>query len=224
MLFMESISMLSFFTVVLASYLAGAIPTSIIVGKILRGADFDIRTEGSGNAGGTNVFRVLGWKPGLFVMLVDTLKGFVATFWIAHWQPFGSSNIDPTVLPIICGVAAVVGHIWTVFASFRGGKGVGTATGMIVALYPIAALVCFGIFVGVVYFTRFISLGSMIAATCLPLVLFIGEKYFMHDVPDAMFQFSVALAVLIVYTHRQNLRRLLAGTENRFGQKRSANA
>ncbi len=216
--------MLSFFTVIIVSYLLGSLPTSIIVGKILRGADFDIRTEGSGNAGGTNVFRVLGWKPGLFVMIVDALKGFVATLWIARWQPFGPSHIDETVLPIICGIAAVIGHIWTVFAGFRGGKGVGTATGMIVALYPIAALVCFGIFVGVVYLTRYISLGSMIAATCLPLVLLLGERIFNNKVPDAMFQFSVALTVLIIYTHRQNVRRLLAGTENRFGQKRSANA
>ncbi len=216
--------MLSFFTVVLASYLAGAIPTSIIVGKILRGRDFDIRNEGSGNAGGTNVFRVLGWKPGVFVMLLDAFKGFAATLWVAHWQPFGPSHIDATVLPIICGVAAVIGHIWTVFAGFRGGKGVGTATGMIVALYPIAALVCFVIFVGVVYLTRYISVGSIIAAACLPIVLFLGEKFFMNEVPDAMFQFSVMLTILIIYTHRQNIRRLLAGTENRFGQKRNANA
>lgn len=216
--------MLSFFTVVLTSYLAGAMPTSILVGKILRGADFDIRKEGSGNAGGTNVFRVLGWKPGIFVMLVDAFKGFAATKWIAHWQPFGPSHIDATVLPIICGVAAVIGHIWTVFAGFRGGKGVGAATGMIVALYPIAALVCLVIFVSVVYLTRYVSVGSITAAACLPLVLFIGERFFRSEVPDPMFQFSVALTVLIIYTHRHNIRRLLAGTENRFGQKRNANA
>ncbi len=214
--------MLSFVTVVIVSYLVGSIPTSIIVGKILRGMDFDIRKEGSGNAGGTNVFRVLGWKPGIFVMAVDTLKGFVATLWISRWQPFGPSHIDQSVLPIICGVAAVVGHIWTIFAGFRGGKGVGTAAGMIVALYPIAALLCFAVFVGVVYLTRYISLGSMIAATCLPIVLLLGEKFFRQEVPDAMFQFSLALTVLIFYTHRQNIRRLLAGTENRFGQKRNA--
>lgn len=216
--------MLSFVTVVLASYLAGSIPTSILVGKILRGADFDIRREGSGNAGGTNVFRVLGWKPGLFVMLIDAFKGFAATKWIAHWQPFGASHIDASVLPIICGVAAVVGHIWTVFAGFRGGKGVGTAAGMIVALYPIAALLCAVIFVGVVYLTRYVSVGSITAAACLPLILFVGEKYFRSEVPDPVFQFSMALTVLIIYTHRQNIRRLLAGTENRFGQKRNANA
>ncbi|NUO84168.1 glycerol-3-phosphate 1-O-acyltransferase PlsY [candidate division KSB1 bacterium] len=216
--------MLSFVTVVIVSYLVGSIPTSIIVGKILRGTDFDIRKEGSGNAGGTNVFRVLGWKPGIFVMAFDALKGFAATLWISHWQPFGPSHIDESVLPIICGIAAVVGHIWTIFAGFRGGKGVGTAAGMIVALYPIAALICFAVFVGVVYLTRYISLGSMTAATCLPIVLLLGEKIFRQEVPDAMFQFSLALTVLIFYTHRQNIRRLLAGTENRFGQKRNVSA
>lgn len=216
--------MLSFFTVVFASYLAGAIPTSILVGKMVRGMDFDIRKEGSGNAGGTNVFRVLGWKPGIFVMLMDAFKGFAATKWLAHWQPFGPSHIDATVLPIICGIAAVIGHIWTVFAGFRGGKGVGAATGMIVALYPIAAVVCFVIFVGVVSLTRYVSVGSIAAAACLPIVLFLGERFFRSEVPDPMFQFSIALTVLIIYTHRQNIRRLLAGTENRFGQKRDANA
>ncbi len=214
----------SFFTVVLVSYLVGAIPTSILVGKILRGRDFDIRNEGSGNAGGTNVFRVLGWKPGLFVMLVDALKGFVATLWIARWQPFGSPGINEIALPIICGAVAVLGHIWTIFAGFRGGKGVGTATGMIVALYPVAALVCFGIFVVVVYLTRYISVGSITAAACLPLVLLLGEKLFRKTVALEMLIFSVVLTGIIFYTHRQNIRRLLAGTENRFGQKRNANA
>ncbi|NUM77872.1 glycerol-3-phosphate acyltransferase, partial [candidate division KSB1 bacterium] len=115
--------MLSFLIVLLAGYLVGSFPTAIIVSKILRGKDFDIRTQGSGNAGGTNVFRVLGWQAGLVVMLVDVFKGFVATYWISKWQPFGVPYIDETVMPIITGVAAVLGHIWTVFANFRGGKG-----------------------------------------------------------------------------------------------------
>ncbi len=216
--------MLSFLTVVLASYLAGSFPTSILMGKILRGRAFDIRTQGSGNAGGTNVFRVLGWKPGVLVMLIDAFKGFAATAWISPWQPFGLSPIGADVMPILCGVAAVMGHIWTVFADFRGGKGVGTAAGMIVALYPLAALICLGLFIIVVYFTRYVSLGSLLAAAGLPLILWAGEKIFMKQVPAPMFQFSLVLAVLIFYTHRQNIRRLLAGTENRFGQKREAQA
>jgi glycerol-3-phosphate acyltransferase PlsY len=212
--------MLSLLAAVAVSYIIGAFPTSIIAGKILRGRNFDIRTQGSGNAGGTNVFRVLGWKPGAVVMLIDAFKGFAATAWIAKWQAFGSTPISTEVLPILCGVAAVVGHIWTVFADFRGGKGVGTAAGMIVALYPFAALICFFIFVAVVYWTRYVSLGSLLASACLPLILWLGEKFFMKQVSAPMFQFSLVLVVLIFYTHRQNIRRLLAGTENRFGQKR----
>jgi glycerol-3-phosphate acyltransferase PlsY len=216
--------MLSLLAAVGVSYIIGSFPTSIIVGKILRGRAFDIRTQGSGNAGGTNVFRVLGWKPGVIVMLVDAFKGFAATMWISKWQPFGASSINAEVMPILCGVMAVVGHIWSVFADFRGGKGVGTAAGMIIALYPIAAGICFFIFVAVVYLTRYVSLGSLLAAACLPLVLWLSEKFFMAQVPVPMFQFSLALMVLIFYTHRQNIRRLLAGTENRFGQKRGAQA
>ncbi len=216
--------MFSFLAAVLVSYLVGSIPTSIVAGKAMRGRDFDIRQQGSGNAGGTNVFRVLGWKPGIVVMLIDAFKGFAATLWISKWQPFGPSPIGDEVMPILCGVAAVLGHIWTVFADFRGGKGVGTASGMVVALYPVAALICFVIFVAVVYLTRYVSLGSLLAAACLPLILWLGEKFFRQAVPGPMFQFSLVLVVLIFYTHRQNLRRLLAGTENRFGQKREAQA
>lgn len=214
--------MLSFLIVLLAGYLVGSFPTAIIVSKILRGKDFDIRTQGSGNAGGTNVFRVLGWQAGLVVMLVDVFKGFVATYWISKWQPFGVPYIDETVMPIITGVAAVLGHIWTVFANFRGGKGVGTAAGMIVALYPLAAVVCLLIFIAVVFATRYVSLGSMTAACALPIVLIIGQKIWRQEIPEAHFQFSLAIAFLILYTHRQNIQRLLAGTENRIGKKKPA--
>lgn len=216
--------MLSLLAAMLASYLAGAIPASIIAGKIARGRDFDIRAHGSGNAGGTNVLRVLGWKAGVAVMLIDAFKGFAATLWLSKWQPFGPAPIEAEVMAILCGVAAVIGHVWTVFAGFRGGKGVGTATGMVVALYPVAALICFAVFVAVVYFTRYVSLGSLTASACLPLILWIGEKFFMKHVPAPMFQFSLALVALIFYTHRHNIRRLLAGTENRFGRKSRAQA
>jgi glycerol-3-phosphate acyltransferase PlsY len=214
--------MLSFLIILLAGYLAGSLPTAIIVSKILRGKDFDIRNEGSGNAGGTNVFRVLGWQAGLVVMLVDVFKGFAATRWISQWQPFGAPYIDETVMPIVTGIAAVLGHIWTVFAGFRGGKGVGAAAGMIVALYPLAALVCLVIFVAVVFATRYVSLGSMIAACALPVVLLAGQKMWRQEIPEAHFQFSLAIAFLILFTHRQNIQRLLAGTENRIGSKKPA--
>ncbi|MDZ7266985.1 MAG: glycerol-3-phosphate 1-O-acyltransferase PlsY [candidate division KSB1 bacterium] len=214
--------MLSFLLVLFAAYLAGSFPTAILVGRLLRGSDFDIRNEGSGNAGGTNVFRVLGWQAGLAVMLVDVFKGFAATHWISRWQPLGTPHIDATVLPIVAGVAAVLGHIWTVFAGFRGGKGVGTAAGMILALYPLAALVCLVIFIVVVYATRYVSLGSMLAAVSLPVVLLLVQKFTRQEIPEAHFQFSLALAFLIVFTHRKNIQRLLAGTENRLGGRKPA--
>jgi glycerol-3-phosphate acyltransferase PlsY len=214
--------MLTLIAVLLLGYLVGSFPTAILVGKLVRGWDFDIRREGSGNAGGTNVFRVLGWKPGLIVTLVDVFKGVAATQWVSQWQPFGSGYVDATVMPILTGLAAVCGHIWTVFADFRGGKGVGTAGGMIIALYPIAAIICLAIFIVVVFFTRYVSLGSMIAALSLPVVLLLMQELFKNEVPDALFQFSLLVGVLIVFTHRKNIRRLIEGTENRFGKPRPA--
>ncbi|MDZ7289465.1 MAG: glycerol-3-phosphate 1-O-acyltransferase PlsY [candidate division KSB1 bacterium] len=209
--------------VIALGYLLGSIPSAVIVGKIVRGWDFDIRNEGSGNPGGTNVFRVLGWKPALVVTFVDVFKGVVATLWVPTWQPFGTAYVDATVLPILTGLAAVCGHIWTVFAGFRGGKGVGTAGGMIIALYPVAAVICLVIFVVVIYATRYVSVASMTAALSLPIVLWLMQEFFDQDVPDALFLFSMLVSILIVFTHRKNIRRLIEGTENRFGKPRTAN-
>lgn len=213
--------MLTLIAVLLLGYLVGSFPTAILAGKVLRGWDFDIRSEGSGNAGGTNVFRVLGWKPGLFVTLVDVFKGMAATLWVSQWQPFGTAYIDVTVMPILAGLAAVCGHIWTVFAGFSGGKGVGTAGGMIIALYPIAAVICLAVFVSVVFLTRYVSVGSIVAALSLPIVLALMQVWFQQDIPDAFFEFSILVSVLIVFTHRKNIRRLIEGTENRFGKPRT---
>jgi glycerol-3-phosphate acyltransferase PlsY len=211
--------MLTLIAVLILGYLVGSFPTAILAGKVLRGWDFDIRNEGSGNAGGTNVFRVLGWKPGLFVTLVDVFKGMAATLWVSKWQPFGTAYIDVTVMPILAGLAAVCGHIWTMFAGFRGGKGVGTAGGMIIALYPIAAVICLAVFVSVVYLTRYVSVGSIIAALSLPMVLALMQVWFQQDIPDALFEFGALVSVLIIFTHRKNIRRLIEGTENRFGKR-----
>ncbi|HDI51207.1 MAG TPA: glycerol-3-phosphate 1-O-acyltransferase, partial [Bacteroidetes bacterium] len=160
--------MLTLIVIVLLSYLVGSIPTSIIVGKILRG--IDIREYGSGNAGATNTFRVLGWKAGVFVIAVDIGKGVFATLVISKLNLTGVPLLASTLLQIIAGVSAVCGHIWTVFAGFRGGKGVSTAAGMIIALYPIAFLICIAIFTIVLFTTRYVSVSSMIAAVSLPIV------------------------------------------------------
>ncbi len=206
--------MLSLLVIIVLSYLVGSIPTAIIVSKSFYG--FDIRTRGSKNAGGTNVFRVLGWKPGLIVMLIDVAKGIFATLVISKIV------IDPipisvlVLVQLIAGMAAITGHIWTIFANFKGGKGVGTAAGVFIALYPIAILICFAIWLGLVLTTRIVAVGSMIAAISLPIVLFIMKNNFQVEVNSILFGLSIILALLIVFTHRSNIKRLIAGTENRF--------
>jgi glycerol-3-phosphate acyltransferase PlsY len=149
-------------------YLLGAIPTAIIMGKALRG--IDIREHGSGNAGGTNVFRVLGWKPGVAVILIDILKGLIATVFAAKIT-LTALPVEHVYLQLLAGLSAIVGHIRTVFAGFRGGKGVGTAAGMMFGLFPVAASICLISFLVIAFSTRYVSLASITAAVALPLVM-----------------------------------------------------
>ncbi|RKY83306.1 acyl-phosphate glycerol 3-phosphate acyltransferase [candidate division KSB1 bacterium] len=210
--------MLTLIVIVLLSYLVGSIPTSIIVGKILRG--IDIREYGSGNAGATNTFRVLGWKAGVFVIAVDIGKGIFATLVISKLNLTGVPLLASTLLQIIAGVSAVCGHIWTVFAGFRGGKGVSTAAGMIIALYPIAFLICIAIFTIVLFTTRYVSVSSMIAAVSLPIVFVVLQQIGHQPVSSPLLVLSLIMAGLIIFTHRANIRRLLNGTENRIRRLR----
>jgi glycerol-3-phosphate acyltransferase PlsY len=207
--------MYSLIVIILLSYLVGSFPTSIVTGRLLR--RIDIREHGSGNAGGTNVFRVLGWKAGLFVALVDVGKGMLATLLISKIR-IDAVLLDIMLVQIIAGVAAVIGHIWTIMAKFKGGKGVATGGGMIIALFPWAALICFFIFITIVLLTRYVSVGSMAATSALPLALIIMDRVFGITVPPAGYIFSILVALLIFYTHRANIRRLINGTENRFNK------
>jgi len=151
--------------IVILSYLAGSIPVSIIISKAVKG--IDIREHGSGNAGGTNVMRVLGWKYGLSVIILDALKGAFAVVVIARlfYGPLPFENVSPfddfTLVQIIAGVAAVIGHIWTIFAGFKGGKGIATALGMLLMLVTIDMLIAVGVFIIVVSISRYVSLGSI---------------------------------------------------------------
>jgi glycerol-3-phosphate acyltransferase PlsY len=197
-------------------YLVGSFPTSIIVSKLARG--IDIRQHGSGNAGGTNVFRVLGWKYGVLVMLVDVFKGFAATYWISRMMPV---PVSLEVMQILSGLAAIIGHIWTIFAGFRGGKGVGTAAGMLLALYPLVFVICLAIFAILVLITHIVSISSMSAAIALPAALSIVKYGLDRPVATPLYVFSFFAAALIIFTHRSNIKRLLNGTENRFGKKKS---
>lgn len=210
--------------VLLISYLIGSIPTSIIATKIAKAGD--IRNFGSGNAGGTNVLRMLGWKIGLAVILFDLLKGVLATyyapqlFWDPNPLPFHNHTPfqDYTVVQILCGVAAIFGHIWTLFASFKGGKGVATGAGMVLGLAPVEFLVALGVFAIVFLAWRYVSLGSIAAAVAIPLTMVLRENVFLVDIRGyhTLVYFAIGISLLIVFTHRENIRRLLAGTENKL--------
>ncbi len=212
--------------IILLSYLVGSIPNSIIISKAVKG--IDIRKHGSGNAGGTNVMRVLGWKHGLLVILLDALKGAIAVVVIArlHYGPLPFTNISPfddfTLVQIIAGMAAVVGHIWTVFAGFKGGKGIATALGMMLMLVTIDMLIALGVFVLVVSISRYVSLGSILTAIAVPSVLYIRENVFHVDIIgyDILFPFIVAMSLLVIFTHRKNLVRLFNGSESKISFKK----
>ena len=215
--------MLHLAVIIILSYFVGAVPTSIIiVSKLLRG--IDIREHGSGNAGGTNVIRVLGLKAGLLVIMVDILKGYAATMLVVKLMsgPMPFTNRTPfediTLIRIIAGCSAVVGHIWTAFAGFRGGKGIATASGVLIGLAPVEVLVALGVFVFVVVFSGYVSLGSLTAAVCFPLAMFFRHNLFHGELYgyNTLIFFSMGMSVLLIYTHRKNIRRLLTGTENRI--------
>lgn len=200
----------------ISSYLVGGIPTALIVGKLLRG--IDVREYGSRNAGATNAWRVLGPKPGITVLAVDAAKGVVAVLLIAEVAavPLNPIVASPTAA-ILCGLAAIVGHIWTPYAGFRGGKGVGTAAGVFGAIAPIAVIAALIVFIAVVAATRYVSAGSISAAIVLPATLIVQYRV----APDSTSLVTViaacAVGLLVIVRHRTNIRRIVAGTETRFG-------
>jgi acyl phosphate:glycerol-3-phosphate acyltransferase len=195
----------------LAAYLIGAIPTAVWVGKTFYG--IDVRHHGSGNAGATNTFRVLGKKPGAFVMAVDILKGWAATSLAHVLVTAGAIEADQLILfKIIMGVLAVVGHIFPVYVGFKGGKGVATLMGMVLAIHLEAALVCLGIFIVVLLISRYVSLGSMIAAIAFPLLLLLPR---FHPDEPLLIVFGFLLSLMVVLTHKKNINRLLQGQESK---------
>jgi glycerol-3-phosphate acyltransferase PlsY len=209
--------------VVLLSYIVGSIPTSIILSKWRHG--FDIRSKGSGNAGGTNVFRVLGWKSGVFVIVVDALKGVVATTIVARlfWDPalpfYNHTPFDDfTIIQMICGGAAMIGHVWTMFAGFKGGKGIATGAGMLIGIAPTEFAVSMAVFFIIFFAFRYVSLGSIMAAAAFPLSLIIRYNILsdeIHSYKTLVF-FSTGIALFLIYSHRANIKRLIDGTERKI--------
>lgn len=207
---------MSLLIIILISYILGSIPTSIIISRLSKG--IDIRNYGSGNAGFSNVVRVLGWKPGIIVAVVDITKGFVATVFVSKIG-IDTIPLDYTLIQIIAGFSAVIGHIWTVFARFKGGKGVLTALGMLMGLIPSAAVICFGAWGITFYKWRYISLGSIVAGIVFPVVVTVEKYYLNRNISVYLLLFSIIMCILMVFSHRANIKRMLSGTENKFGSK-----
>lgn len=200
---------------ILLAYLIGSVPTAVWISKYF--FKIDIRDYGSGNAGATNTFRVLGSKWGTFVMMVDVLKGIIATSLYILLPYYLTDEWDRTNFMIGLGLAAVLGHIFPIWAGFRGGKGVATLLGMAVAIQPLVALCCVGVFLIVLYLTRFVSLSSILAGVSfMVFILFIfNEKETLYRV------FAVLVALMVILTHQKNIGRILKGTESKIPLFRS---
>jgi glycerol-3-phosphate acyltransferase PlsY len=194
---------------IVIAYLIGSIPTAVWTSKAFFG--IDIRDYGSGNSGATNTFRVLGSRWGTFVMIIDVLKGVAATSLYILLPFYMTDEWDRTNFMVGLGLAAVLGHIFPVWADFRGGKGVATLFGMILAIQPLVAVCCVGVFLLVLYLTRFVSLSSILASIAFAVFILVifNEKEPLYRA------FAIAVALLVILTHQKNISRLLRGSESK---------
>jgi acyl phosphate:glycerol-3-phosphate acyltransferase len=200
---------LDLFVMLILAYLVGAIPTSIWVGKIFY--KIDVRDFGSGNAGASNAIRVFGPAVGLFVLVTDMFKGFAAVYLVRFYSFVCPGTPEFINIQIILGVAAVLGHIYPVYAGFRGGKGVATIFGVLLALHPLATICAAGVFLIGFFATRYSSVGSILAAISFPIwIIVVFKTPYLH-----LEIFSVLVGLLIIYTHRNNIVRLWQGNENK---------
>lgn len=213
--------MLALAVVIILSYLVGSIPSSIWVGKIVKGVD--IRNHGSGNAGATNTFRLLGWKPGVAVLLIDFLKGFASSFWISTLAYsiasgpvvlFSFWEVD-AFLKITCGVVAVIGHMFPIYANFDGGKGMAAAAGMLCGIEPVSVGLTAIVFLVVMGASRYVSLASLVSAFIYPLILVVLRYGYGWSIDGSILIFAGMVGLGIIIKHKGNIRRLLQGEENR---------
>lgn len=196
----------------LVAYLLGSIPTAVWVGRAWY--NIDVREHGSKNAGATNTFRVLGKKPGIIVLVIDVLKGAMATFLPVIFA-VGNSELDQEHLiqiQILAAIFAVTGHVFPIFAQFKGGKGVATSLGVIIGLQPLAALICVLLFLLVFILSKFVSLGAISAAIAFPLII----RFALGEDSSWLIGFSILLSGLVIFAHRKNIGRLLKGEENKM--------
>lgn len=193
------------------AYLVGSIPSALWVGKLFFGVD--VREHGSKNAGATNTFRVLGKRAGFPVLFMDIFKGWVAVTLLTVFSEFGHGSNQLVNFQLAVGMAAVFGHIYPIYAKFRGGKGVATLLGIIFAIHPEAAGIAFGIFLITFLISKYVSLGAIVAAVIFPfIVIFIFKS---QDTPTLIY-FSIVMSLLVIYTHRTNIDRLLKKEENKM--------
>lgn len=192
----------------LGAYLLGSIPSAVWIGKYFYKTD--VREYGSGNAGATNVFRVLGKKAGVPVLFIDILKGFVAVN-LARLSNDTVGSYQYINLQLVLGIASLVGHIFPIFASFRGGKGIATLLGIILAILPFAALISIGIFIIVLLISKYVSLSSMTASFAFPIIVIVGFK----TTNPSLIIFSILIAIMVLITHQKNIERLLRKEESK---------
>lgn len=195
---------------IIVAYILGSIPTSIWLGKSKYG--IDVREHGSKNAGATNTFRVLGKPAGTLVLLIDVSKGTLAVLlpFIIGYSVWGSDELIH--LQLLCGIAAVLGHVFPLFANFKGGKGVATSLGVVIGVHPLAASICLGIFLIVFIISNYVSLGAIIAAFAFPWLV---NLLFDNDNLYLMI-FSIVLSLAVIATHHKNIKRIAKGEENKM--------
>ena len=196
---------------ILLAYLTGAFPSAVWVGKTFY--KIDVREFGSGNAGATNTFRVLGKKAGIPVLLMDIFKGWLAVNYISFLTNFPQSEEAIFEVQLAFGIAAVIGHLFPVYTGFRGGKGIATLLGLLVGLNPIAAITSIVVFIIVFLISKYVSLGSILASVAFPVVVFfiLDQK----DVNSSLELFSVFVPILTLITHQKNIERLVRGEETK---------
>ena len=194
------------------SYLLGSISGSMLLGKFKR---VDIRQMGSGNAGGTNAFRTMGTKFAIGVILVDIFKGYIAVQIISNLQLL-TSNINTSIylfLPSICAIGSVLGHVYPIFYSFKGGKGAGTMVGVLIALFPIGFIFCISFWIISLILSGYVGLSTILAGISLPITTAI---FYEGGLVSPFGLFSIVISIFIIFTHQSNIRRMIIGSENRF--------
>ena len=199
---------------ILLAYLTGAFPSAVWVGKTFY--KIDVREFGSGNAGATNTFRVLGKKAGIPVLFMDIFKGWLAVNYLNFLSEIPSAIESQFEIQLVFGIAAVIGHLFPVYTGFRGGKGIATMMGLLIGLHPLAAVCSFGVFVVVFLYSKYVSLGSVLASLAFPIIVIL----FFNSTNSSLNLFAIFVPILSLITHQKNIERLLRGEETKvkFGK------